>query len=85
MDTLYADEVLLATETKAELGEQPQALHGRLADFGPRLNVRKTEYLTKEKNEHGTVRVNVKEVDTPPFAQSIYFDVAVAGQLTPSF
>ncbi|EYC33031.1 hypothetical protein Y032_0002g568 [Ancylostoma ceylanicum] len=58
---LYAD-VMLAANTKAELEQQVQIWQDRLADFGQRLNVKKTEYLTADKNEQGTGRVNGKEL-----------------------
>ncbi|EYC40844.1 hypothetical protein Y032_0594g424 [Ancylostoma ceylanicum] len=59
---LYADDVMLAANTKAELEQQVQTWQDRLADFGLRLNVRKTEYLTTDKNEQDTVRVSGEEL-----------------------
>ncbi|EYB92463.1 hypothetical protein Y032_0193g1381 [Ancylostoma ceylanicum] len=57
---LYAIDVMLAAKTKVELEQQVQTWLDRLADFGLRLNVNKTEYLTTDKNEQ--VRVNGEEL-----------------------
>ncbi|EYC44867.1 hypothetical protein Y032_0447g1625 [Ancylostoma ceylanicum] len=59
---LYADDVMLAAKTKAELEQQVQTWQDRLAYFGLRLNVKKTEYLTTDKNEQDTVCVSGEEL-----------------------
>ncbi|VDO95904.1 unnamed protein product [Heligmosomoides polygyrus] len=56
---VYADDVMLACEDKAELERQPQAWCDRLALFGLKLNVKKTVYLTTDVNEHGSIKINV--------------------------
>ncbi|EYC32664.1 hypothetical protein Y032_0002g1031 [Ancylostoma ceylanicum] len=48
---LYADDVMIAAEDKYELERQTQAWSDRLAQFGLRLNVTKTEYLTTDVNQ----------------------------------
>ncbi|EYB82210.1 hypothetical protein Y032_0364g3553 [Ancylostoma ceylanicum] len=53
---------MLAANTKAELEQQVQTWQDRLVDFVLRLNVKKTEYLTTDKNEQGTVCVNGEEL-----------------------
>uniref|UniRef100_A0A914VFU1 Reverse transcriptase domain-containing protein n=1 Tax=Plectus sambesii TaxID=2011161 RepID=A0A914VFU1_9BILA len=45
---LYADDVMLAATNKADLQHQVQAWSDRLARFGLRLNVKKTEYMTTD-------------------------------------
>ncbi|VDP41883.1 unnamed protein product [Heligmosomoides polygyrus] len=54
---LYADDVTLACENKTELERQAQSWCDRLALFGLKLNVKKTEYLTTDcnGNENATV------------------------------
>ncbi|EYC44370.1 hypothetical protein Y032_0463g1909 [Ancylostoma ceylanicum] len=55
---LYADDVMLASEDKDELERQTQAWSDRLARFGLRLNIKKTEYLTTDEHESGTIKIN---------------------------
>ncbi|VDP28609.1 unnamed protein product [Heligmosomoides polygyrus] len=45
---LYAYDVMLACEDKDDLERQVQAWCDRLEQFGLRLNVKKTEYLTTD-------------------------------------
>ncbi|VDO98026.1 unnamed protein product [Heligmosomoides polygyrus] len=59
---LYADDVMLACEDKAELERQAQEWCDRLALFGLKLNVKKTEYLTTDVNEHGSIKINGTEL-----------------------
>jgi hypothetical protein len=55
---LYADDVMLASNNKADLQSQVQAWSNQLARFGLRLNVKKTEYMTTDANEQGTICVD---------------------------
>uniref|UniRef100_A0A914WJ88 Reverse transcriptase domain-containing protein n=1 Tax=Plectus sambesii TaxID=2011161 RepID=A0A914WJ88_9BILA len=55
---LYADDVMLADTDKANLQNQVQAWSDRLAQFGLRLNVKKTEYMTTDADEHGSITIN---------------------------
>ncbi|VDP27447.1 unnamed protein product [Heligmosomoides polygyrus] len=55
---LYADDVMLACEEKDDLERQVQAWCDRLARFGLKLNVKKTEYLTTDVNESGSIKIN---------------------------
>ncbi|VDP34288.1 unnamed protein product [Heligmosomoides polygyrus] len=48
---LYADDVMLASEDKAELERQVQSWCDRLAAFGLKMNVKKSEHLTTDVNE----------------------------------
>ncbi|VDP18090.1 unnamed protein product [Heligmosomoides polygyrus] len=59
---LYADDVMLACEDKAELERQAQEWRDRLALLGLKLNVKKTEYLTTDVNEHGSIKINGAEL-----------------------
>lgn len=54
---LYADDVMLATNTRKELQEQVQAWCDRLSQFGLRLNITKTEYMETNPTV-GTITVN---------------------------
>ncbi|VDO80635.1 unnamed protein product [Heligmosomoides polygyrus] len=54
----YADDVMLACEDKDDLERQVQAWCDRLAMFGLKLNVKKTEYLTTNVNEFGSIKIN---------------------------
>ncbi|VDO81380.1 unnamed protein product [Heligmosomoides polygyrus] len=55
---LYADDVMLACEDKTELERQAQECCDRLALYGLKLNVKKTEYLTTDVNELGSIKIN---------------------------
>uniref|UniRef100_A0A7I4Y4S3 Reverse transcriptase domain-containing protein n=1 Tax=Haemonchus contortus TaxID=6289 RepID=A0A7I4Y4S3_HAECO len=59
---LYADDVMLASEDKSELESQVQTWSDRLARFGLRLNVKKTEYLTTDSSEPGSIKINGTEL-----------------------
>uniref|UniRef100_A0A7I4Z469 Reverse transcriptase domain-containing protein n=1 Tax=Haemonchus contortus TaxID=6289 RepID=A0A7I4Z469_HAECO len=59
---LYADDVMLASEDKSELESQVQTWSDRLAIFGLRLNVKKTEYLTTDSSELGSIKINGTEL-----------------------
>ncbi|VDO92433.1 unnamed protein product [Heligmosomoides polygyrus] len=49
-------------EDKTELERQEQEWCDRLALFGLKLNVKKTEYLTTDVNEHGSLKINGTEL-----------------------
>ncbi|VDP61185.1 unnamed protein product [Heligmosomoides polygyrus] len=53
---------MLACEDKAELERQAQEWCDCLALFGLKLNVKKTEYLTTDVNEHGSIKINGTEL-----------------------
>ncbi|VDP28245.1 unnamed protein product [Heligmosomoides polygyrus] len=53
---------MLACENKNELERQVQAWCDRLARFELKLNVKKTEYLTTDVNESGSIRINGAEL-----------------------
>ncbi|EYB85538.1 hypothetical protein Y032_0296g1688 [Ancylostoma ceylanicum] len=55
---LYADDVMLASEQKEDLQWLTQAWSERLARFGLRLNVKKTEYMTTNFDELSTIQVD---------------------------
>ncbi|EYB92135.1 hypothetical protein Y032_0197g1558 [Ancylostoma ceylanicum] len=55
---LFADDVMLESELKEDLERQTQAWSERLARFGPRLNVKKTKYMTTKVNEPSTIHVD---------------------------
>ncbi|EYB82911.1 hypothetical protein Y032_0347g3156 [Ancylostoma ceylanicum] len=55
---LYADDVMLAANTNVEHEQHLHTWQDHLADFGLRLNVKKTENMTTDKNEQDTVRVS---------------------------
>ncbi|VDP00963.1 unnamed protein product [Heligmosomoides polygyrus] len=59
---LYAEDVILTCEDKDELERQVQAWCDRLAMFGLKLNVKKTEYLTTDVNESGSIRIDGTEL-----------------------
>ncbi|VDP52994.1 unnamed protein product [Heligmosomoides polygyrus] len=60
---LYADDVMLAYEDKDDLDQQVQAWCDRLATFGLKLNVNKTEYLTNDVNESGSISINGTDLE----------------------
>ncbi|VDO69250.1 unnamed protein product [Heligmosomoides polygyrus] len=53
-----ADDVMLACDDKDDLERQVQAWCDRLARFVLKLNVKKTEYLTTDVNESGSIKIN---------------------------
>ncbi|EYC22386.1 hypothetical protein Y032_0017g3320 [Ancylostoma ceylanicum] len=55
---LCADDVMLASEQKEDLQRQTQAWSERLARFGLRLSVKKTEYMTTNLDELFTIQVD---------------------------
>nr|CDJ85576.1 RNA-directed DNA polymerase (reverse transcriptase) domain containing protein [Haemonchus contortus] len=59
---LYADDVMLASEDKSELELQVQTWSDRLAMFGLRLNIKKTEHLTTDSSEPGSIKINGTEL-----------------------
>ncbi|VDP51107.1 unnamed protein product [Heligmosomoides polygyrus] len=54
----YADDVMLACEEKEDLERQVQAWCDRLAKFGLKLNVKKSEYLTTDVNKSSSIKIN---------------------------
>ncbi|EYB93755.1 hypothetical protein Y032_0179g730 [Ancylostoma ceylanicum] len=65
---LYADDVMLASEQNEDLERQTQAWSERLARFGLRLNVKKTEYMTTNLDEPST-----NQVDSNDLRRTDYF------------
>ncbi|VDO87759.1 unnamed protein product [Heligmosomoides polygyrus] len=61
---LYADDVMLACEDKGELEREVQAWCDRLAMFGLKLNVKKTEYFTTDVNSPAPLRLTVLNLHT---------------------
>ncbi|VDO18685.1 unnamed protein product [Heligmosomoides polygyrus] len=59
---LYADDVMLACEDKDDLEQQVQAWCDRVAMFGLKLNVKKTECLTTDVNESGSIKIEGTEL-----------------------
>ncbi|VDP13375.1 unnamed protein product [Heligmosomoides polygyrus] len=55
---LYAHDVMLACEDTIELQRQVQAKCDRLESFGLKQNVKNTEYLTTDKDESSSIKVN---------------------------
>lgn len=55
---LYADDVFLASVNKTDLTQLVKLWNDRLAQHGLRLNTRKTEYLTTNTNDTGTININ---------------------------
>ncbi|EYB86391.1 hypothetical protein Y032_0279g1180 [Ancylostoma ceylanicum] len=53
---LYADDVMLESEQKEDLVRQTQAWSERLARYGVRLNVKKTEYMMTNLDEPSTIQ-----------------------------
>ncbi|EYC33033.1 hypothetical protein Y032_0002g570 [Ancylostoma ceylanicum] len=66
---------MLASKDKHELELQTQAWSDRLAQFGLRLNVNKTKYLTIDVNVNGTVRDD--DIDLPRTDAFKYFGSTV--------
>ena len=55
---LYANDVFLASDDKTDLEQLVQTWHDHLVQHGLRLNLKKTEYLTTDQTETGTITVN---------------------------
>ncbi|KAJ7326745.1 hypothetical protein JRQ81_016504 [Phrynocephalus forsythii] len=69
------NDVMIASESKADLECQAQAWSDCLARFGLRLNVRKTEYLTTDPNECGTIKID--GIDLPITEEFKYFSAQI--------
>ena len=54
---LYADDVFLASDSKNDLEQLVQKWNDRLMQHGLRLNLNKTEFLTTDPHETGTITV----------------------------
>jgi hypothetical protein len=52
---LYADDVMIASETRNGLEQQVQEWKTRLEQFGLKLNIKKTEYLECSDQTYGTI------------------------------
>ncbi|VDO19468.1 unnamed protein product [Heligmosomoides polygyrus] len=72
---LYADDVMLASKDKGELEREVQAWCDRLERFGLKLNVKKTEYLTKD---YWSSSIKVNGIELPRLAVFKYLGSAVA-------
>uniref|UniRef100_A0A7I4YQG6 Reverse transcriptase domain-containing protein n=1 Tax=Haemonchus contortus TaxID=6289 RepID=A0A7I4YQG6_HAECO len=78
---LYADGVVLASEDKSELESQMQTLPDRLAMFGLRLNVKKTEYLTTDSSELDSTKINGTELTRTTTFKYLGLAIASDGSL----
>ncbi|VDP14487.1 unnamed protein product [Heligmosomoides polygyrus] len=79
---LYADDVILACEDKDDLERQVQAWCDRLTRFGLKLNVKKTEYLTTDVNESGSIKINGTELARTSVFKFLRSAIASDGGLT---
>ncbi len=59
---LYADDVMLANDSREELQKEVQTWKDRLAKYGLKLNVGKTEYLEIGEQRSGTIKVDGQQV-----------------------
>uniref|UniRef100_A0A914WD71 Reverse transcriptase domain-containing protein n=1 Tax=Plectus sambesii TaxID=2011161 RepID=A0A914WD71_9BILA len=59
---LYADDVLIASETRQELERLVDKWNSRLDRHGLRLNTDKTEYMETGQQTHGTISVNGQQL-----------------------
>ncbi|CAD6188194.1 unnamed protein product [Caenorhabditis auriculariae] len=73
---LYADDVMIAATTKQELQNRLEQWNARLTQFGLRINLKKTEYLSTDKTENGTIRVD--NVDLPRTNSFKYLGSSIA-------
>lgn len=55
---LFADDVFLASTCRLPLEQQTQQWKNRLAEFGMRLNTKKTEYLELDPQTDGTITID---------------------------
>ncbi|XGW34331.1 hypothetical protein V3C99_018300 [Haemonchus contortus] len=59
---LYADDEILDSEEESALEQKVQAWSDRLTMFGLRLNFKKTEYLTTDPSEPGSIKISGTEL-----------------------
>ncbi|EYB97212.1 hypothetical protein Y032_0142g2302 [Ancylostoma ceylanicum] len=78
---LYADDVMLASEQNEELERQMQAWSEHLAQFGLRLNVKKTEYMTTNLDEHSTIQVDGNDLRRTDFFKYLGSTLSAEGNL----
>ena len=73
---LYADDVMLAAKSRLELQHQTQLWSDRLAEYGLRLNKRKTEYMAIDPQE--TETISVDGVDLPRVTKFKYLGCTIS-------
>ncbi|KAL6724016.1 hypothetical protein Aduo_018954 [Ancylostoma duodenale] len=78
---LYADDVMFASEQKEDLERQTQAWSERLARFGLRLNVKKTEYMTTDMNEPATIQVECSDLSRTDYFKYLGSTLSADGNL----
>ncbi|EYB98254.1 hypothetical protein Y032_0133g1802 [Ancylostoma ceylanicum] len=78
---LYADDVMLASEQKEDLQRQTQAWSERLARFGLRLNVKKTEYMTTNLDELSTIQVDGNDLRRTDYFKYLGSTLSADGNL----
>ncbi|XP_049772440.1 uncharacterized protein LOC126159020 [Schistocerca cancellata] len=59
---LYTDDVMLAAENKLDLQSQTEKWSDRLPQHGLRLNLKKSEYMTSDRHEMGTILINGEDL-----------------------
>ncbi|XP_049790350.1 uncharacterized protein LOC126195732 [Schistocerca nitens] len=58
----YADNVMLAAENRPDLQSLTQELSDQLEQHGLSLNLKKTEYITSDRQEMGTITINGEDL-----------------------
>ncbi|WKX93032.1 hypothetical protein Q1695_010786 [Nippostrongylus brasiliensis] len=79
---LYADDVMLAFGDKNELELLVQGWSDRLAQVGLCLNVRKSEYLSTEVNDPGTITIDGTELVSVSTFKYLGSTIACNGDLS---
>ncbi|EYC46253.1 hypothetical protein Y032_0403g824 [Ancylostoma ceylanicum] len=78
---LYADDVMLASEQKEDLQRQTQAWSERLALFGLRLNVKKTEYMRTNLDKPSTIQVDGNDLRRTDYFKYLGSTLSADGNL----
>ncbi|EYC44065.1 hypothetical protein Y032_0473g2104 [Ancylostoma ceylanicum] len=78
---LYADDVMLTSEQKEDLERQTQAWSERLARFSLRLNVKKTEYMMTNLDEHSTIQVDGNDIRRTDYFKYLGSTLSADGNL----
>ncbi|EYC17680.1 hypothetical protein Y032_0030g2211 [Ancylostoma ceylanicum] len=78
---LNTDDVMLPSEQKEDLERQTQAWSERLARFGLRLNVKKTEYVTTNLDELSTVQVDGNDLRRTDYFKYLGSTLSADGSL----
>ncbi|EYC03424.1 hypothetical protein Y032_0094g2752 [Ancylostoma ceylanicum] len=82
---LYTDDVMLASGQKEDLDRQTQVWSKCRAQFGPRLNVRKTEHMTTNFDKPSTIQFDGNDLRRTDYFWYLGSTLLVDGNIAHGF